>query len=204
MKKVCRVFTEHASTYQQHFSNPDNKKTEFLKTLVTKTGGHPLSIEILAKTYEGGGEEELQTMSETLGKQRDNPLSSEERHENLYKCFNYSIERLDESLKMLLPKTTILHSPFPSEAVEKIFGIQESRGLLVALYNKSLLSRMEGDEYGSFNDKFWLYSLHSALRNYLEDKYKDLILKIETESLAYFYNYYYNLVKSPYDAWGKE
>ena len=204
IEEGMQVFIEHASTYQQHFSNPDNKKTKFLKTLITKTDGHPLSIEILAKTYEGGGEEELQTMSETLGKQRDNPLSSEERHENLYKCFNYSIERLDESLKMLLPKTTILHSPFPSEAVEKIFGIQESRGLLVALYNKSLLSRMEGDEYGSFNDKFWLYSLHSALRNYLEDKYKDLILKIETESLAYFYNYYYNLVKSTYDAWRKD
>jgi hypothetical protein len=142
-------------------------------------------------------------MSETLGGQRDNPWGSEERHKSLHKCFNYSIERFDESLKMLLPAITILHSPFPSEAAEKIFSLQES-GQLITLYNKSLLSRMEGDEYGSFNDKFWLYSLHLALRNYLEDNYKDLILKIETKSVTYFCNYYHHLVNNTYSAWGKE
>ncbi len=206
IEEGMQVFTEHASTFQHQFSNPDNNETKLLRTLVTKTGGHPLSIEILAKTYKGGGETELQKMSETLGQQRDNPWGKEERHENLHKCFNYSIEKLDKNLQYLLPALTIFHSPFPSEAVEKIFGILEAGELLVELYNKSLLSRMETDDesrpFSSSN--FWLYSMHLALRNYLEDKYKNIILNKETESIPYFCNYYYDLVTKTYDAWGKD
>ena len=52
---------------------------DLLKTIVIKTGGHPLSIEILAKTYKGEGFKELEEISQTLGKERKNPVESEER-----------------------------------------------------------------------------------------------------------------------------
>ena len=56
MKEGIQLFIENASAYRQHLENKqDNKLQSILKTIVKKTGGHPFSIEILAKSYKGGG-----------------------------------------------------------------------------------------------------------------------------------------------------
>ena len=33
--------------------------------------------------------------------------------------------------------------------------------------------RIEADQYGQLDDRFWLYTVHPALRNYLEERYSD-------------------------------
>ena len=196
------LFIRFSISFKNHFIDKNAQK--LLKEIAIKTGGHPLSIEILSKTYEGGGLSELETIYDTLPKGK-NRLESIDRLQSLHNCFNYSIEKLDKYLQMLLPSLTILKSPFPSEGVEKIFGIQQSERHLVRLYNKSLLNRIEEDEYGtSFNHKFWLYSIHPALRNYLEDIYQDFIKNKESEHISYFCNYYYNLISDIYNSWGKD
>ena len=145
-----------------------------LKKIVTKTGGHPLSIEILAKTYEGGGETELDEISihwEKKGK----IFPQQKNVYNLYRIvLNIQLINSDPNIQKLLPLLTIFHSPFPSDVIEKVFNKETKEKIfLLELYNKSLLIRIEADQYGPISDDgFWLYSLHPALRNYLEDKYK--------------------------------
>ena len=204
------LFIKYASAYKDHLED----KKQLIEIIVTKTGGHPLSLEILANSYEGGGSRELEMISQTLGIERENPFESEERLQTLHRSFQYSIDKLDLALKNLLPALTIFHSPFQSEAVDRIFTEQKEHALtnikkykdpLLKLYNKSLLSRIEEDEYGFFiSDKFWLYSIHLALRNYLEDKYNDFIKNIEKKNMLYFCSYYYLLIREIYNAWGKD
>jgi tetratricopeptide (TPR) repeat protein len=197
------LFIKHASVYQHHLKDKNNNiMQDLLKTIVTKTGGHPLSIEILAKTYKGEGSKELEEISQTLGKERKNPVESEERLRSLNNSFKFSIDKLAHYNKELLPALTIFHSAFPSNAIEKIFGLQ-NKDVLRELYDKSLLTRIEADQYGPISDdRFWLYSLHPALRNYLEDKYKDDIVNIHRERIPFFCKYYKELLQETYDAWG--
>jgi tetratricopeptide (TPR) repeat protein len=197
------LFIKHASVYQRHLKDKNNTiLQDLLKTIVTKTGGHPLSIEILAKTYKGEGSKELEEISQTLGKERKNPVESVERLRSLNSSFKFSIDKLAHYNKELLPALTIFHSAFPSNAIEKIFGLQ-NKDVLRELYDKSLLTRIEADQYGPISDdRFWLYSLHPALRNYLEDKYKNDIVNIHRERIPFFCKYYKELLEETYYAWG--
>jgi tetratricopeptide (TPR) repeat protein len=201
------LFIKNASAYQDHLCDTKNTKIQnLLKKIITKTGGHPLSIEILAKTYQGGGETELDEIFYTLGKEREDPFASEERLQSLQNCFDYSIDKLESNIQKLLPLLTIFHSPFLADVVEKIF-VKETKDnlLLLELYNKNLLSRIERDKDGSFaSNKFWLYTIHPALSNYLKDKYKSYISKNESELIPHFCNYYCCILNETYYAWGKE
>ena len=201
------LFIKNASAYKDHLSDIENTKIQnLLQQIVTKTGGHPLSIEILAKTYEGGGETELENVLYTLGKEREDLAASEERLQSLQNCFDYSIDKLNSTIQNLLPLLTIFHSPFPADILEKVFQKEpKDKFLLLELYNKSLLSRIERDKEGSFtSDKFWLYTIHPALSNYLKNKYKLYITKFESELIPYFCSYYGRLLNETYYAWGKE
>jgi tetratricopeptide (TPR) repeat protein len=211
VEEGINLFIKYASAYKNHLED----KKQLIEIIVTKTGGHPLSLEILANSYEGGGSRELEMISQTLGIERENPFEPEERLQTLHRSFQYSIDKLDLALKNLLPALTIFHSPFLSEAVDRIFIMEQKEHTqnnekkhidpLLKLYNKSLLSRIEEDESGSFiNDKFWLYSIHPALRNYLEDKYNNFIKNIEKKYTLHFCYYYYLLIIEIYNAWGKD
>ena len=201
------LFIKNASTYKDHLSDLTKSKLQsLLKKIVTKTGGHPLSIEILAKTYDGGGETELEDILETLGKDRIDISASEERLQSIHNCFDYSINKLNSNLQKLLPLLTFFHSPFPADVITDVFHREtKDKSLLLELYNKSFLSRIEGDNDGYFNsDKFWLYTIHPALSNFLQEKYKEYIAKIKPEVIPNFCNYYCSRLNTIYNEWGKE
>jgi tetratricopeptide (TPR) repeat protein len=203
-----KLFIEYASAYRKNLENKNNTKLQdLLKQIVTRTGGHPLSLEILAKTYEGNGTSELEGILKTLGKERKDPFATEERLSSLNQSLKYSIHKLDFNSKKILPLLTIFHSPFLVEAVEQIFKTEEQIDLINLpsdLYNKSLLMRIEEDRYGQIDDRFWLYTFHPAIRNHLEDGYVNDISKLQDDVnfISNFCNYYKSLIEQTYNAWG--
>ena len=195
------------SSRYKHLQNKNNDELQqVLLKIIKSTGGHPLSTEILAKSYKGGGFSELNSMLNSIGHNIPLPGQTVHRLKSLHNCFDYSIKNLDQNLQLLLPILTCLHSPFLSDVTEKIFDFKEQKEDTAAniLYNKSLLSRIEEDEDGQFtNDKFWIYSIHPAFRSYLDYKYKDYIKKVEGKCIPYFCNYYNVLIINIYNSWGK-
>jgi hypothetical protein len=105
VEEGINLFIKYASAYKNHLED----KKQLIEIIVTKTGGHPLSLEILANSYEGGGSRELEMISQTLGIERENPFESEERLQTLHRSFQYSIDKLDLALKNLLSALTIFH-----------------------------------------------------------------------------------------------
>ena len=104
IEKGIELFIEYASTYRKNLENKQNKALQdLLEKIVTRTGGHPLSIEILAKTYEGNGTIELQTILNTLGKERQDPLAKEQRLLSLHESLKFSIDKLDSNIQEILP-----------------------------------------------------------------------------------------------------
>jgi predicted hydrocarbon binding protein len=75
-----------------------------IQEISKNTGGHLLSIQILANTYGGDLLPELREMLEHLGA-GDVSLEEEEksRHKSLEACFEYSISKLPETHKLLYP-----------------------------------------------------------------------------------------------------
>ena len=175
--------------------NPKNEKVkELIKNLLKQTGGHPLSIELIAKNIKSV--EELEELSEGLGTVLVDRTrtASEKRFKTLEACFSYTINKLDKPLRELLPKLTLFKSPFPISAAVEIFGVQ--KGDITNLYNRSLLNRIES-EYPDY----LLYSIHPALRSYLEnisDK------NLESEYGEAFSRYYWTFLSDTYNEWGKE
>jgi tetratricopeptide (TPR) repeat protein len=206
--KGIDVFIENASVYREHLENKKNiDLQDLLKQIVTSTGGHPLSIEILASSYEGNGTNELQEILKTLGKKRQNPYATEARQESLHNSLKYSIDKLNSTVQSLLPLLTIFHSPFPAEAVKKVFDIPDEQGdMLSDLYNKSLLMRIEEDPYGQLDDKFWLYTIIPAVRNNVKDaNSNDLAKRLNDHNfISNYCKYYLSLIQLTHHAWGTD
>lgn len=141
-----------------------------IKQLVERVGGHPLAIELLARTYSGKGEE-LDRMIENLGIKEINPKSSESRLRSLKACFDYSIKFLDEKLKELLFDLTIFKYPFPLKIATKFFDSAETD--IEKLHYHSLLQRIEKDEFGDLEREYWLYDFHPVIKAYLESELKE-------------------------------
>ena len=75
---------------------------EAIEEISKKTGGHPLSIEILASTYADNLLPELRGMLEHLGAGIVNPEKGKDsRHKSLEASFEYSISKLPETHKLL-------------------------------------------------------------------------------------------------------
>jgi tetratricopeptide (TPR) repeat protein len=172
-----------------------------IEKLVEKTGGHPLSIEILSRSYQGGELEEIEGMLNHLGMGKYNPEEEQECLKSLDLCFEYSINNLNENLRQLLPKLILFKSPFPSSTASEIFDTNKLD--VINLYNRSLLVRIELDEYGKINEEHVLYNFHTALRNYLENEVT-IRNYLETTYGERFAQYYYKLVRDTYNAIGKE
>ena len=136
---------------------PSEEKVQLaIKRLLQKTGGHPLSIEILARSYQGLGLEEIEgKMLKNLGLGIVNPEEEYERLRTLEACFRYSTNNLDESLKQLLPKLTLFNSPFPISAPSNIFDVDKDN--VINLYNRSLLTRIEFRDYNLNDPEYLLY-----------------------------------------------
>ena len=167
----------------------------------------------------------------TLGREVQNPFAKEQRLKSLHQSLRFSIDTLDSNIQKLLPLLTIFHSPFPAEAVKKIFEIggaqqeddediplvkkifeiegqqpEDDEDIPLLLYNKSLLARLEKDRQGPLNDKYWLYTFIPAIRSYLEYAYVDDIStkQKDIDFIGNFCSYYQSLAKKTYDAWGTD
>jgi tetratricopeptide (TPR) repeat protein len=168
-----------------------------INNLIKKTGGHPLSIEILAKNIRGI--EQVEQVSERLGDyvNINEPIK---RLSSLRESLDFTIKKLDYNLKELLYNLTLFKSPFPISAAINIFGAKKAD--ILNLYERTMLSRIESDDvYGIIkNPEYWLYKLHPAVRNYLEGEMpKDL----EGKYGEAFCQYYRNLLSDTCNTWSK-
>ena len=180
-----------------------NTKDE-IEEILKKTGGHPLSIEIIARNLRSIYE--LENLSNNLGSMGD-PTRAEERFQTLQACFDYTIKRLDNKLQGLIPKLTLFESPFPISAAVEIFGITENE--ILDLYDRSLLQLVNSDElYGRIhNPEYWLYNFYLPVRGHVEVTMEKNGLKLSGLELEFgekFSEYYYNLLESTYFSIGKE
>ena len=142
----------------QLLRNPKNEKVkELIQNILRQTGGHPLSIELIAKNITSV--EELEELSEGLGTVLVDTtrIGSEARFKSLKACFDYTLNKLDTPLRELLPKLTLFKSPFPISAAVVIFATRKLD--IINLYNRSLLTRIESE-----NPDYLLYYIHPALR----------------------------------------
>src|SRR5215208_3887342 len=112
-----------------------------IEEISKKTGGHPLSIEILASTYEEDLLPELREMVKHLGARVVNLEQGEKsRHKSLEACFEYSLGKLPESHRLLLPELAFMFkSPFPASAVEHIFSDDAGESVKEATTAASIL-----------------------------------------------------------------
>jgi tetratricopeptide (TPR) repeat protein len=169
-----------------------------IDNMIKKTGGHPLSIEILAKNIRSI--KEVEEVSEILGSKvnRDEPVK---RLRSLQESLGFTINNLDDKLRQLLSNLILFKSPFAISAATKIFGAKE--GDILNLYERTLLTRIEStDVYGQIkNPEYWLYKLHPVIRNYLESK---MAKNLEREYGDAFPRYYLNFLLDTYNEWGKE
>ena len=127
----------------------------------------------------------------------------EKRLITLEATFDYSLKSLDDNLTQLLPKFTIFNSPFPISAAIDIFNAKKED--IIHLYNRSLLTRVESDEYGRIpKQEFWLYDFHPVIRNYLEKIVIRKYSKLEEEYGEKFSFYYSKFIEEVYHAVNKD
>jgi hypothetical protein len=186
--------------------NSKGKIKDQIEEILKNTGGHSLSIEIIAKNLRGI--HELENISQNLGQLKgDDPTQSEERFQTLQACFDYTINKLDDKLQKFMSKLTLFSSPFAISAAVEIFDASENE--VLDLYDRNLLKLVDSDElYGKVQDpEYWLYNFHLAVRGYVKDMmtenrqgYHDLAIKFGEK----FSTYYYNLLISTYNSIGKE
>jgi tetratricopeptide (TPR) repeat protein len=172
-----------------------------IEDLVEKLGGHPLSIEILARTYiEGSPEEEVQNMSVHLGYTPSR--ETQERLQSLKSCFEYSIRQLDRGLREFLYFLVLFKSPFPISA-SQIFGAEKY--YVLDLYSRSLIQRIDHNEYGQIKEQeHWLYTFHPSMRIYLDEQTKNGIQNLEIKYGSTFSEFYLNLLYDTYTSIKKE
>ena len=186
------------------FKDLEGETRDKIEEIVTKTGGHPLSIEIIAKNLRSI--HELENISRDLGSMGD-PTQAEKRFQTLQACFEYTIKRLDNRLQGLIPKLTLFKSPFPISAAVEVLDANENQ--ILDLYDRSLLKLVNSDEiYGKIRDpKYWLYKFYLPVRGYIEgimERNGPKIRDLETAYGKVFSKYYYNLLVDTYNTIGKQ
>jgi tetratricopeptide (TPR) repeat protein len=103
---------------------------------------------------------------------------------------------------------TLFKSPFPIYVAKEVFS--EDIKYIVNLYNKSLLMEIKSEtSFGKIkNPDYWLYSIHPAIRNYLEKTIQKTIGKtindLEEEYAHNFCKYYHSMLWGTYKSIGKD
>jgi tetratricopeptide (TPR) repeat protein len=192
------LFAELAVDEQLKELSARQQTRQKISDMLTKTGGHPLSIEILAKNMRSI--EEVEEVSDILGSKvnRDQPVK---RLRSLQETFKFTLNKLDDNLKELLSKLTLFNSPFPISAAVEIFGAKEED--ILSLYDHTMLTRIElADVYGQIEiPEYWLYKLQPAVRNYLASRMEE---NLEKEYGEAFSRFYLKFLSDTYNEWGKE
>ena len=139
---------------------------ERLENLVVKKNGHPLSLTILAKSYEGGGLEEIENML-SVDTSVEDTIQMDSRLKSVDASFNYSFNLLISTSKSLAESYTIY---FVADMAAEIFTCKISD--IDYLHKRSFLSVVKSDRYGDLEKQFWLYSFHPLIKEYLKKKGK--------------------------------
>jgi len=196
--------TRYLKDVKNIMNNPTAKAA--IDKIFERTGGHPLSIEIIAKNTSNINQ--INQMAETLGVEKINPGEPDKRLRSLEASFNYTISRLPNNIKKLLYGLTIFKSPFPIDVAEKVFN--ENVESIIDLYNRSLLLEIRSEtSFGEIvNPEYWSYAIHPAIRNYLEKTIEKAIGKtiddLEEEYANNFYPYYFDILLDIHDSIGKD
>ena len=98
----------------------DGKVRIAIDKIIRMTGGHPLSIEIIATNIDNIYDIEKMANEIRIGEASIN--NPDERLRTLQACFDYTVNRLNERLRALLLKLTLFISPFPKTAPVKILS----------------------------------------------------------------------------------
>ncbi len=175
----------------------DGPKAKSALTKIFKmTGGHPLSIEIIAKNT--SSIHEIQEMADTLGIGIVNPDEPKKRLQSIENSFDYTISNLPDDIKKLLYYLTLFKSPFPIDVAKEIFNMDVKN--LLNLHNRSLVFEIKSEtSFGEItNPDYWLYSLHPAIRNHLENTMEKVMGKscrdLKKMFGQKFSRYYRNLI----------
>ncbi len=173
----------------------DSKVKSAIDKVIEMTGGHPLSIEVISKNI--SSVEEIDDMTFNSKIKKVNRNEPNKRLQSLNASFNYTIDKLDNTLKQTLTDLLLFKSPFPISAAMEILAV--TRGDIINLHNRSLITRVTIDDvYGPIKDiEYWLYTFHPATRNYLQSKNNDLF-DLEKRYGEKFYRYYYHLLENTY------
>ena len=99
----------------------DSENIQAIDKIIKVTGGHPLSLEIIASNIDSI--HDLKKMADEMqikiGELRI--YNPDERLRSLQASFDYTVDGLGEKLKGLLLRLTIFNSPFPVEAPVRFF-----------------------------------------------------------------------------------
>jgi tetratricopeptide (TPR) repeat protein len=191
-----KLFAKLAVDEQLKELSAEPQVRQKINNLITKTGGHPLSIEILAKNIRSI--KEIEEASTILGSKvnRNEPVK---RLRSLEESLGFTLTNLDDKLRQLLSNLILFKSPFAIPAATEIFGAGE--GDIFNLYERTLLTRIESNDGRIEKPEYWLYKLHPAIRNYLESK---MAKNLEEEYGEAFSRYYLNFLSNTHSEWGKE
>jgi tetratricopeptide (TPR) repeat protein len=195
---------DYLKNQENIISNPKAKSA--IEKIFNMTGGHPLSIEIIAKNT--SNIYEIQEMANTLGLGIINPDEPEQRLRSLEACFDYTISKLPDNIEKLLYLLTLFKSPLPIDVAKDVFN--EEIKSVIELNKRSLIYEIKSEtSFGEIkNPEYWLYSIHPAIRNYLEKTIEKTIKKnifdLEKEYRINFCKCYYHLLHNIKNSLGKE
>ena len=182
--------------------NPTSNVESAINSITAMTGGHPLSLELIAKNI--SSIYDIEEMKKEIKISKVSINDPEKRLRTLNACFDYTVSKLDANLQDILQKITLFKSPFPIAAGEEIFVAKKED--IINLYNRSLLTRIEShDIYGRIeNPEYFLYKFHIVTRNYLENKIKERgNSDFDGKKRKYnkkFANFYFHLANDTFNA----
>ena len=141
---------------------------EALKYILTQTDCIPLAIELLAAWM---GESEIGEIAADL---KANPLpklpegylgmDTAERNRSLTHCFDYSYNRLSDSLKRAFALLSLFADAFGAETATAACGIPDARQTLTQLYRKALITRKGVNDTASRYEMLNEVHAYAALR----------------------------------------
>jgi tetratricopeptide (TPR) repeat protein len=177
---------------KRHFTKEPSKDViKEIKKISHELWGHPLSIKLLAGSYQGGGVSELRYMASNMLMNTTNEMEEQKRLTSINNCFDYSFDRLSDENKTLLLDLCLFKSPILNTAVNFIFHIDEKR--LLDLFNRGFIRRVELEEDPDIQTPYRLYDFHPVIKKYLEEKPNEKRLFLQTE-LSEAYASYYGLI----------
>ena len=165
---------------KQHFiKTPSKNIIKEIRKISTELGGHPLSIRLLAGSYNGGGISEIQNMLVSILMNTENELEEQKRLRSINNCFNYSFDRLNDKSKEALLDLCLFNSPFLKSVTDTIFDLDE--GMLFDLFNRSFIFRVELEGDPDLETRHILYDFHPIIKRYLREKPNEKRLFLQTE-----------------------